>query len=140
MSTYNWAPIFLIKDVEFVSLQYGDTSDELQRVMREQPVRVRCWREAIDDLDEFAALISGLDLVISVCTAAIHFAGALARPVWVLVPSSPEWRYLASGNAMLWYPSARLFRQTVPGDWRQVIDDVAIELQRRARAQIEAGG
>ncbi len=128
-----WGQILRVEGVHFVSLQYGDTRDELQRLVREQGVSVHSWQEAIDDLDEAAALVSALDLVISVCTAVVHLAGAMARPVWVLVPASSEWRYQASGERMPWYPSARLFRQSTADDWSPLLRDVEEKLRTRAR-------
>ena len=75
-----------------------------------------------------AALVVALDLVISVCTAVIHLAGALGRPVWILTPSAPEWRYLGAGESLPWYPAARLFRQKEAFEWDDVVGRVADEL------------
>ena len=83
------------------------------------------WQEAIDDFDECAALLCELDLVISVPTTVIHLAGALARPVWVLVPARPGWRYLLQGERLPWYPSARLWREAEAAGWRPVLERVA---------------
>jgi ADP-heptose:LPS heptosyltransferase len=87
-------------------------------------VHVHHWPEAIADYDKTAALVSALDLVISVTTSVVHLAGALGQRVWVLAPAYPEWRYLLYGNTMPWYPSARLFRQPQPGDWASVMRDI----------------
>lgn len=112
----------------FVSLQYGDCAGDLSRLNQEQHVTLPHWQDALDDYDETAALICALDLVISVCTAVIHLAGALGKPVWVLVPAIAEWRYLDRGELMPWYPSARLFRQTEPGQWKCAIKQIAEQL------------
>ena len=69
-----------------------------------------------------------LDLVISVQTAVVHLAGALGKPAWVLVPVVPEWRYMAQGARMPWYPTVNLVRQTVRGDWASVCRDVVQSL------------
>ena len=119
-----WAPIFGTAGVRFVSLQYGDVDQDLSA-----PVDIAHWPEAIDDYDETAALLCALDLVVSVCTAVIHLAGALGRPVWVMAPLSPEWRYAIAGDKMDWYPSSRMFRQREFGDWPPVVASVARELQ-----------
>ena len=91
-------------------------------------VTVHHWSEVIADYDETAALVTALDLVISVCTAVIHLGGALGQPVWVMAPFSPEWRYGFAGKAMPWYPSVRIFRQPAYGQWDPVIATVANNL------------
>lgn len=73
--------------------------------------------EALEDFADTAALIEELDLLVSVDTSVVHLAGALGRPVWVLLPHVPDWRWLLDRSDTPWYPSARLFRQTRPGDW-----------------------
>src|SRR5262249_8622132 len=73
-----------------------------------------------DDLDDFAdtaAVISLLDLVISVDTSVAHLAGAMARPLWLLLPFAPDFRWMLDREDSPWYPSARLFRQAGIGDW-----------------------
>jgi len=110
---------------KFVSLQYGDCASDLNALSREHGVILPHWQDALDDYDETAALVCALDLVISVCTAVIHLAGALGKPVWILVPAVAEWRYLDRGEVMPWYPSARLFRQTTSGPWQEVLRQVA---------------
>ena len=111
-----------------MSLQYTDCRDELARLRAAHGVNVEHWQDALDDYDETAALVAALDLVISVQTAVAHLTGALGRPVWVMVPAAPEWRYLAAGERMPWYPSARLFRQAQVGEWQPVVDRLAQEL------------
>lgn len=109
----------------FVSLQYGDCGRDLDMLGRKHGMILPHWPDALEDYDETAALVCALDLVISVCTAVVHLSGALGRPVWVLVPSIAEWRYLDRGETLPWYPSARLFRQTEPGHWQDVVGQVA---------------
>jgi hypothetical protein len=67
-------------------------------------------------------VIQSLDLVITVDTSVAHLAGALGKPVWVMLPKQADWRWMMSGEANPWYPSARLFRQQVLGDWSPVVD------------------
>ncbi len=126
-----WLPILKQDGIAFISLQYTDCRAELADLDRDHGVRVHHWQEAIDDYDETAALACALDLVISVQTALVHLGGALGRPVWVLVPAVSEWRYLVAGETLPWYPSARLFRQTVAGEWSAVIDRVGADLRLR---------
>lgn len=82
----------------------------------------------LTDLAETAAAIEHLDLVISVDTAVTHLAGSLGRPVWTLLPYAPDWRWLLHREDSPWYPSMRLFRQPIPGDWTSVIQSIRREL------------
>lgn len=104
-------------DALFVSLQYGDCASDLAAIRALSGVALPHWPETIEDYDDTAALVCALDGVVSVCTAIVHLCGALGRPVWVLTPSVPEWRYLHEGERLPWYPSARMVRQVAPGDW-----------------------
>jgi len=71
-----------------------------------------------------AAAVSNVDLVISVDTSVAHLAGALGKPVWVLLPLCPDWRWLLDRDDSPWYPTARLFRQPDIGDWESVVGRV----------------
>ena len=82
----------------------------------------------MQDFADTAALMSQLDLVISVDTSVAHLAGALGRPVWVLLPFVPDWRWLLDRDDSPWYPTARLFRQTDTRDWRDVVERVRTAL------------
>lgn len=77
--------------------------------------------EAMADFADTAALIMNLDLIISVDTAVAHLAAALGKPVWLLVPHKPDWRWLLEREDSPWYPSLRLFRQKQAGDWSEVL-------------------
>ena len=127
-----WAPLLQSAGVRCVSLQYTECSAEIATVESAAGIRISDWREVRDDLEHTAALITALDLVISVCTAAIHLGGALGRPVWVLAPYSPEWRYGIAGDGMPWYPSVTMFRQPRYGEWEPVIAEVAQRLRALA--------
>jgi tetratricopeptide (TPR) repeat protein len=126
-SLADWGALLGQQRARFVSLQYGKCEPEIER-LRAGGLALAHWPEAIDDLEECAALVSELDLVVSVTTTVIHLAGALGKPVWVLVPARPGWRYLLEGEAMPWYPSARLLRQGREGDWLPVISRAAGDL------------
>jgi hypothetical protein len=83
---------------------------------------------ALRDFADTAGLIEQLDLVITVDTAVAHLAGALGKPVWILLPFSPDWRWLLDRSDSPWYPSARLFRQQRLGDWQPVIAEASAAL------------
>jgi ADP-heptose:LPS heptosyltransferase len=82
----------------------------------------------LEDFDDTAAIVSRLDLVVSVDTSLAHLAGALGKPVWILLPFLPDWRWLLDREDSPWYPTARLFRQQRVGDWKSVIMRVAVAL------------
>jgi Tfp pilus assembly protein PilF len=82
----------------------------------------------LSDFADTAALMTSLDLVITVDTSLAHLAGALGKPVWILLPFAPDWRWLLDRTTSPWYPSARLFRQASPGDWDEVIARVKAAL------------
>ena len=119
-------------NAHFVDLQYTDGAAELDALRTATGTIVHSWDEVRTDYEQTAALVGALDLVISVCTAVIHLGGALGKPVWVMAPFSPEWRYGIAGHEMPWYPSVRVFRQPAYGNWDAVIDEVAQSLRRLA--------
>ncbi|HUY69008.1 MAG TPA: tetratricopeptide repeat protein [Alphaproteobacteria bacterium] len=82
----------------------------------------------LDDFTSTAGLIAELDLVISVDTAVAHLAGAMGKPVWILIPYSPDWRWMLVREDSPWYPTARLFRQETPGDWPSALAALSAEL------------
>lgn len=81
------------------------------------------------DFDETAAVIELMDLVVSVDTSIAHLAGAMGKPVWILLPFRPDWRWLLDRDDSPWYPSARLFRQDKIGDWATVMQNVQLALE-----------
>ncbi len=86
------------------------------------------------DFEELAAIVSHLDLVISVDTSVAHLAGSMGKPVWIALPFAADWRWMIDEDASPWYPSARLFRQPARGDWASVfgrLRDALAELIRQ---------
>jgi Tfp pilus assembly protein PilF len=126
----DWAPILGVPGCQFVNLQYGDCDAMLDQFRSEHGIRPAHYPEALTDYDETASLVCALDLVVSVCTAVIHLAGALGRPVWVLAPLAPEWRYTAYRPVMPWYPSTRVFRQASVEDWSGPCQEVSVRLRQ----------
>ncbi len=121
------APLLEIPDVAFFSLQKGTALTQAERV----PDRVD-WSSLgpeSDDLDDAAAILSQLDLLVGVDTALIHLAGAMGRPAWALIYEPADYRWLTNRRDSPWYPSLRLFRQPNPGEWGPVIREVAEALR-----------
>lgn len=123
----DFAPLASVRSATWVCLQYGPVAERVTSA-REAGFEMAYWPESIADLDEFAALVSALDLVVTVCNTTVHYAGATGRPVWVLAPKVPEWRYGAENRTMPWYPSSVVFRQFSAGDWTQLLERVRREL------------
>jgi Flp pilus assembly protein TadD len=119
-----FAPIVGQSAVEFIALQ-PDVRPHDMEVLRRHP-HIRHFGQ---DFANGAAIISLLDLVISVDTAWAHLAGAMAKPAWIPLPALPDWRWLLEREDSPWYPTARLFRQTSPGRWNDVIARMARELR-----------
>jgi tetratricopeptide (TPR) repeat protein len=114
-------------DATFVSLHnYVRAADAM--VLKERSDLLH-FGDALRDFSDTAALISNLDLVISVDTSVVHLAGALAKPVWVLLPFTSDWRWLLDRDDSPWYPTARLFRQDDTHAWDDVIARVHAALR-----------
>jgi tetratricopeptide (TPR) repeat protein len=112
----------------FVSIQRDLRSEDANALAGE--TRVTNVGAALENFADTAAVIALCDLVIAVDTAVAHLAGAMGRPLWMLLPFAPDWRWTLDGDTSPWYPTARLFRQTSLGDWDGVIDRLGVELKR----------
>lgn len=126
------APLAEVPGVRFFSLQKGPAAIEA----RNPPPGMELvdWTEQLADFADTAALVSNMDLVISVDTAVTHLAGALGKPVWTLLRCVPDWSWMLKREDSLWYPTMRLFRQPTRGDWASVVTQVAGALAQLVRA------
>jgi hypothetical protein len=135
------APLAAIPGVRLISLQARHGLHQLAAL----PVgmAVEDLGPAIGDnpdgMAEIAAVMAGLDLVVTIDSAVAHLAGALGRPVWLALMADPDWRWQLKGEASQWYPTARLFRQQKPGDWSGVFAAMADALAERAGRAGPAG-
>ncbi|AMV41796.1 tetratricopeptide repeat protein [Paraburkholderia caribensis] len=133
-----YLPLLRVPGITFISLQKGRTTqpqiDALPPELR--PFDPMC---AVQDFADTAALIEQLDLVITVDTSIAHLAGALNKPTWILSRYDGCWRWLHERDDTPWYPNARLFRQTRPGQWDDVIERVAQQLKLFAEQSAAAG-
>ncbi len=123
-------PLLALPEVEFHVVQKDITDTDLAALR--QAIGIRVHSAALTDFAETAALLSLLDLVISVDTSVAHLAGAMGLPVWVLVQSSADFRWLRGRDDSPWYPTARLFRQARPNSWDSVLGAVAEALRAAA--------
>jgi tetratricopeptide (TPR) repeat protein len=117
----------LALDLSYVSLQRDFREADAAVVQRHRNL-VHCGEE-LKNFSDTAALMSNLDLIISVDTGAAHLAGALAKPVWILLPFVADWRWLADRDDTPWYPTARLFRQDGTQNWENVLARVVAALR-----------
>lgn len=127
--------LFDLPGVHFSSLQMGPATAEL--AARKLPITDLA--PITGDMADTAAQMAHLDLVITIDTSMAHLAGALARPVWVLLGHSPDWRWLMDREDSPWYPTARLFRQPTHGDWPSVIARVRTALKELATKEQAIG-
>jgi hypothetical protein len=126
------APLWSVGSVRFLAVQRDLRSGDAE-LLSDEP-RVAQIGTELDDFADTAAVLALVDLVITVDTSVAHLAGAMGRPVWILVPFSPDWRWTLSGEGSRWYATARLFRQPSLGDWDSVIDRLRGELQGFSRS------
>ncbi len=129
-------PVLAVDDAAFFSLQ-TELSDADRKALEKSPI-VDLGSDFRDFADS-ARAIAGLDLVVSVDTAAAHLAGALARPVWTVLSAMPDWRWLTDRDDSPWYPSMRLFRQRTVAVWSDVFNEVAVALKLQAARYGAAG-
>jgi Flp pilus assembly protein TadD len=117
-------------DVKFHSLQVGEAAAEAKRAPAD--LNLIDMSHEIRDFADTAGIVAALDLVISVDTAVAHLAGAMGKPVWLLLPFASDWRWMLDREDSPWYPTMRLFRQQRAGDWGPVIRRAAVALDREA--------
>jgi hypothetical protein len=122
-------PLAKLPGTKLVSLQVKDGTDQIAALHDRVPLS-----ELGPELDvdgafvDTAAIMMSLDLVITSDTSIGHLAGALGRPVWIALAYMPEWRWLRDRDDSPWYPTARLFRQSRPGEWNELFERMAREL------------
>jgi len=128
MTLASFAPVAQVPGVQLFSLQKGEPAQQI----RAAPAMMRIidLTDGLSDFAETAAMVTNLDLIISVDTAVVHVAAAQDLPVWTLLPFAPDWRWLLDRPDTPWYPSMRLFRQTEHEQWRPVIEQVAGQLRQ----------
>jgi hypothetical protein len=120
-------PLLRAVDAEWISLQKGEAAEQLASLPGD--VLVVDGSSGERDLAETAALVATLDLVITTDTCIAHLAGAMGKPVWILLPHLADWRWMEMSERTPWYPTARLFRQQTAGDWAGVLERVCAGLR-----------
>ena len=123
-----FTPLTRLKNAFFYGLQKGIAAEQIEVEGLPQGMRLTNLGQEFEDFADTAAVIAQMDLVISIDTSVAHLAGAMGKPLWLLLPDIPDWRWLLDRSDSPWYPTARLFRQKRPGDWQPVIQSIADEL------------
>jgi hypothetical protein len=119
-------PLLKIPNIQWISLQKGEAASQIPQLPPELPLYDGSSSDR--DLADTAALVANLDLVITTDTAIAHLAGALGKPLWLLLPWQSDWRWMQQTLTTPWYPTARLFRQSSPNNWPELLHRVAAEL------------
>ncbi|AMN42108.1 TPR repeat-containing protein [Rhodoplanes sp. Z2-YC6860] len=114
------------RDANWYAIQKDIKVDD--REYLERTAAITDLSDQLASFNDTASIIKQLDLVISVDTSVAHLAGAMGKPVWILLPFHPDFRWLRETTESPWYPSARLYRQTKDGDWTDVLAAVARDL------------
>lgn len=125
-------PLLRVINADWISLQKGEAAGQIAEIASQlnAEISLRDGSSSDCDLAETAALIATLDLVITTDTSIAHLAGAMGKPVWILLPRIADWRWMEDVETTPWYPTARLFRQRRRGDWGEVQERVITELGR----------
>jgi tetratricopeptide (TPR) repeat protein len=121
------APLTDTEGTTFYSLQMGPKASQVKELGSR--VRIVDLQDEQEDFADTAAIVASLGLVISIDTSVAHLAGAMGKPVWILLHKSPDWRWLLDREDSPWYPTARLFRQSTLGNWQDVVARVEKELR-----------
>lgn len=123
-----WSGVLSVPGVHFVNLQYGERAKDIEAARDQFGVEIHDWPDVdpLSNMDDFAAQIAALDLVISIDNSTVHLAGSLGVPTWMLAsfPSASCWRWPLERTDNRWYRSLRIFRREWPQDWRGVFDRV----------------
>jgi tetratricopeptide (TPR) repeat protein len=131
-------PLLRTPEINWISLQKGAAAEQIADLSGKLFVWDACSQDR--DLAETAAMVATLDLVVTTDTCIAHLAGAMAKPVWILLPHLSDWRWMQETETTPWYPTARLFRQTSPGDWAEVLQCVIGELSALCTARLRQTG
>lgn len=125
MPLSNFLPLLNIANLNLIQMGVRPGDEEC---LREHP-EIQYFGDQFEDFEDTAALISSMDLIISVDTSLVHLAGTMGKKVFLLLPFSPEWRWMTDGEKSPWYPSARIYRQTEMGAWGPLIQQIEDHLK-----------
>jgi tetratricopeptide (TPR) repeat protein len=123
-------PLFALEGIDWIVLQHELLAGERRELdAHPRAVSIHRFDQRIADFADTAAIVERLDAVVSIDTSIAHLAGALGKPLWLMLPLAADWRWFVDRDHSPWYPSARLVRQRMPGVWKDVIETVAREVR-----------
>jgi len=111
-----------IRGVHWISLQKGGAAMQAKTI---KDLPLTDWTDELNDPADTAALVANLDGVVTVDTFVAHLAGAMGKPIWLLLPFLPDWRWMLNRADSPWYPTIRLFRQVTPRDWKTPVEELS---------------
>ena len=125
-------PILSNPNCDFINLQFGKFDEDLQQLQSKHGIKIRTIKEIdnYNNIEDLAALINCLDLVINIQNSNSDLAGALGQKTWVMVSKIPEWRWTINEKKSPWYPTTKLFRQEKAGNWNSVINNINMDLKQ----------
>ena len=124
-------PLFALEGIDWIVLQPELSADERAALdAHPRAASIHRFDKRIGDFADTAAIIERLDAVVSIDTSIAHLAGALRKPLWLMLPFAADWRWFAGETRSPWYPGATLVRQPQPGAWGEVVEAVANELRK----------
>ena len=128
-------PILSNTNCDFINLQFGKFDEDLEKFKAKYGLNIRSINEIdnYNNIDDLAALINCLDLVITIQNTTAHLSGALGKNTWVMLTFNARWHWLKNVNKSLWYPTIKLFRQKKIGNWNDVINNISIDLKSLSR-------
>ena len=131
-SINHWLPVLKQPGINFINLQYGDCQGDIDIARKLSAATIHHWNDSdpLTDMDDFAAQISALDLVISVDNSTAHLAGALGVKTWLLQPYNTDWRWLEHAADSYWYPALEQFHPSSPGNWESILVVIAERLSK----------
>ena len=129
----DFGPLFKMPGARLINLQYGDVADDIAKAREAFGADVVSLPDidVFDDIDGLLSIIMACDVVVSIDNATAHLAGAAGKPTLLLLPAhETTWYWQNSNDRCIWYPSVRIFRQTIPGDWSGPVKRIAEALRR----------
>jgi hypothetical protein len=125
-------PLSDIAGIHLYGLQKGIAAEQIEVEGLPQGMTMTNFGQEFEDFSDTAAVVENLDLVISIDTSVAHLAGAMGKPIWMMLPYAADWRWFLERDDSPWYPTMRLFRQEKQGDWETVLQRITKELLKVA--------